>query len=405
MDPVLERRLVLDQVETKPRQLALRAPADRAARSPAPVARRAPPAHRVDPVGLAGQGRDALDLLGIGYLDRPATPARACRGRASRRSSTPPRHNGPAWTSSMRRASLLDESDSGGTTSWSSARRPRSGSQTSTLRRLRSNPACNIEDGPPLSSLLGDSGRVTRGPFFMAFRQHSAPTEARLQAWAGSGCYRDRLSRVAELLVTAPGDERTRPRVPFMFPRSLFCSGNIARWRYVEALMRPRRRSRSLELALLHAVPLFGRPTTVLGFIVAGFSAASIFCSALPPAGVIGRIVSVVVPHSAWDQGEVRTRAVPIHRWLASRCPACPGNHPPSGAQGAIVVGYGRSSQCPSRDAGPVTGAGILSESTHQGRSEQLWWQRNRSTRLRSAIIRPRPLSYDLLKPPLTWRS
>jgi hypothetical protein len=27
--------------------------------------------HRVDPVGLAGQRRQPLDLLGIGYLDRP----------------------------------------------------------------------------------------------------------------------------------------------------------------------------------------------------------------------------------------------------------------------------------------------------------------------------------------------
>ena len=40
---------------------------------------------------------------------------------------------------------------------------------SSFLFRLRSSPTCNIEVGPPLRSLLGDSRSVSPvGPFFMA---------------------------------------------------------------------------------------------------------------------------------------------------------------------------------------------------------------------------------------------
>src|SRR5215207_983966 len=61
----------------------------------------------------------------------------------------------------MRLASVLSASASGGAASWPRCS-PRSlRRQTSTLRRDRSNPACNIEDGPPLSSLLGDSRSVS----------------------------------------------------------------------------------------------------------------------------------------------------------------------------------------------------------------------------------------------------
>jgi hypothetical protein len=68
---------------------------------------------------------------------------------------------GSRCTSSMRLARVLSASASGGVASWSSCS-PRSESRhTSTFLRLRSNPACNIEVGPPLSSLLGDSRSVS----------------------------------------------------------------------------------------------------------------------------------------------------------------------------------------------------------------------------------------------------
>jgi hypothetical protein len=68
---------------------------------------------------------------------------------------------GSRWTSSIRRASLLSDSASGGVASWSRYSPSSLRRQTSTLRRLRSNPACNIEVGPPLRSLLGDSRSVS----------------------------------------------------------------------------------------------------------------------------------------------------------------------------------------------------------------------------------------------------
>jgi hypothetical protein len=63
----------------------------------------------------------------------------------------------------------------------------------SILFRLRSNPACNIEVGPPLSSLLGDSRSVSpEGPSFMAVqgrRLRTVLADARFawQATPGSG--------------------------------------------------------------------------------------------------------------------------------------------------------------------------------------------------------------------------
>src|SRR5215207_4716333 len=60
----------------------------------------------------------------------------------------------------------------------------------STFLRLRSNPACNIEDGPPLSSLLGDSRSVSpEGPYFMAVPSRSltlASPSAAIGVQAGS---------------------------------------------------------------------------------------------------------------------------------------------------------------------------------------------------------------------------
>jgi hypothetical protein len=76
VDPALERRLVLDQVQPEAGQLALLSHArvgqpDR--RHQVALAQRRQD-QRVDRVGLAGQRGEALDLLGVGDLDRPARP-------------------------------------------------------------------------------------------------------------------------------------------------------------------------------------------------------------------------------------------------------------------------------------------------------------------------------------------
>ncbi len=74
VDPVLERRLVLDQVQAKAGQLALLphprvGQPDRWHQVPLAQRRQDP---RVDLVGLAGQRSETLDLLSVGDLDRPA---------------------------------------------------------------------------------------------------------------------------------------------------------------------------------------------------------------------------------------------------------------------------------------------------------------------------------------------
>jgi len=74
VDPALERRLVLDQVQPEAGQLALLShpgtgKPDRR-HQVALAQRRQDP--RVDRVGLAGQRRETLDLLSVGDLDRPA---------------------------------------------------------------------------------------------------------------------------------------------------------------------------------------------------------------------------------------------------------------------------------------------------------------------------------------------
>jgi transposase IS116/IS110/IS902 family protein len=56
---------------------------------------------------------------------------------------------GSSWNSSIRRASLLSEPASGGIVSWSRCSPAPESRHTSTFLRLRSNPACNIEAGPP----------------------------------------------------------------------------------------------------------------------------------------------------------------------------------------------------------------------------------------------------------------
>jgi len=74
VDPALERRLVLDQVQAKAGELALLSnpgvgQPDRRHQVPLAERRQDP---GVDLVGLAGQRRQALDLLGVGDRDLPA---------------------------------------------------------------------------------------------------------------------------------------------------------------------------------------------------------------------------------------------------------------------------------------------------------------------------------------------
>jgi hypothetical protein len=76
VDAVLERGLVLDEVEAKTGELALLADVgigepDRRHQVALGEHRQH---HRVDLVGLAGQGSEALDLLGVGNLHAPALP-------------------------------------------------------------------------------------------------------------------------------------------------------------------------------------------------------------------------------------------------------------------------------------------------------------------------------------------
>jgi hypothetical protein len=74
---------------------------------------------------------------------QPACSSVSWTSRAPVIDSTTPQ-TGSAWTSSIRRASVLSESTSGGTTSWSRCSPSPESRQTSSFRRLRSNPACNM---------------------------------------------------------------------------------------------------------------------------------------------------------------------------------------------------------------------------------------------------------------------
>src|SRR6266511_5308808 len=81
----------------------------------------------------------------------------------------------------MRLARVLSASASGGAASWSSCSPDSESRQTSSFLRLRSNPACNIEDAPPLSSLLGDSRSVSpEGALLHGSPKRNLPTPA---AW------------------------------------------------------------------------------------------------------------------------------------------------------------------------------------------------------------------------------
>src|SRR6266498_3063848 len=81
----------------------------------------------------------------------------------------------------MRLARVLSASASGGAASWSSCSPDSESRQTSSFLRLRSNPACNIEVGPPLSSLLGDSRSVSPEGALL----HGSPSRACREARPG----------------------------------------------------------------------------------------------------------------------------------------------------------------------------------------------------------------------------
>jgi hypothetical protein len=74
---------------------------------------------RVGLVGLAGQRSESLDPVRGGDLDRPALPFERVVDEPGAVIDSTTAQTGSPCTSSMRRASLLRESRSGGTASWS----------------------------------------------------------------------------------------------------------------------------------------------------------------------------------------------------------------------------------------------------------------------------------------------
>jgi hypothetical protein len=74
-------------------------------------------ARLVDLVSLARQRRETLDLLRVGDLDRPALLLKVSWTILAPVIDSITAQTGWQWTSSMRRASLLSESTSGGTAS------------------------------------------------------------------------------------------------------------------------------------------------------------------------------------------------------------------------------------------------------------------------------------------------
>ncbi len=75
-------------------------------------------------------------------------------------------HTGTRWTSSIRRASLRSESTSAGTASWSRCSPRPESKQTSSFRRLSSNPACNTVKRVSLVLAVGQhrEGVTNGGP-------------------------------------------------------------------------------------------------------------------------------------------------------------------------------------------------------------------------------------------------
>src|SRR5215216_4885767 len=104
----------------------------------------------------------------------------------------------------MRLARVLRASASGGAASWSRCSPDSESRQISSFLRLRSNPACNIEDGPPLSSLLGDNRSVSPEEALL----HGSPTRVCSSERAG---YRDHAKGAARHSVELQGLPGARP--------------------------------------------------------------------------------------------------------------------------------------------------------------------------------------------------
>jgi hypothetical protein len=98
----------------------------------------------VDRVGLAGQRCEALDPLGVGDLDVPALGLERVVDEPGAGHRLDDRVDVLAANLADSPRERSERVDIRATTSWSTCS-PCSGStQTSTLRRLRSNPTCNI---------------------------------------------------------------------------------------------------------------------------------------------------------------------------------------------------------------------------------------------------------------------
>jgi hypothetical protein len=149
VDAVLQRRAVADQMQPEAGQLALAADA----RVGQPdlghqvAGRQRGQQPGVDLVGLAGQRRQPLDPCWRRRSARPSRAPPAGRARTARRSSTRSRRAPPAPTSPPLAARPRSPSASGGEAHSSTISPSGETRQTSTLRRRRSNPACNMNTG------------------------------------------------------------------------------------------------------------------------------------------------------------------------------------------------------------------------------------------------------------------
>jgi MFS family permease len=114
----------------------------------------APLAARVAPAGAP-----PLDLPGVALLTVAQT--------------------GCAWTSSIRRASLLRLSASGGTANWSTCSPSSEGRQMSSFFRLRSSTRATFRAGPPRCSFCGTRRACHRGRSLL----HGSPWRASEERW------------------------------------------------------------------------------------------------------------------------------------------------------------------------------------------------------------------------------
>jgi hypothetical protein len=164
VDAVLERDPVSHQMQAEPSTLAL----GTNLRGGKPDGRHEIPARelgqhpRVDAVGLAGQGREALDLLGVGDLN---VPTEALEGVVYEASTVHRLDGGPYG--SAQPCDIAHQAPQRlhvGSYRRDLDRLPFSSSTwTSSRLRLKSNPACNTSMGPPPWSSFDDNQRLPSG--------------------------------------------------------------------------------------------------------------------------------------------------------------------------------------------------------------------------------------------------